>query len=141
MTTGVDRRTLPIMGRRPTAETLSLDDGIPYFPTLSAVAESPLEPGVLYAGTDDGQVQVSRDGGVSWVEVSGRMPGFPDNAWINGIEASRFSPGRVYVTANDYRNDDYGNYLFARAESVYRLLDQGLVEDVLQMQRPPEADL
>jgi len=112
LTTGVDRRTLPIMGRKPTAETLSLDDGIPYFPALSAVAESPLEAGVLFVGTDDGNVQVSRNDGGRWTEVSDRMPGLPEHAWINGMEASRFVQGRVYVTANDYRNNDYGNYLY-----------------------------
>ncbi|MGW8268631.1 MAG: WD40/YVTN/BNR-like repeat-containing protein, partial [Longimicrobiales bacterium] len=112
LTTGVDRRTLPIMGRRPTAETLSLDDGIPYYPTLTAIAESPLEAGVLFIGTDDGNVQVSRNDGASWTEVSARMPGLPEHAWINGVEASRFAPGRVYVTANNYRNDDDRNYLY-----------------------------
>jgi len=112
LTTGVDRRTLRIMGELPTARTLSLDDGIPYWPTLTAIAESPLERGVLFIGTDDGNVQVSRDDGASWTEVSDRMPGLPDGAWINGIEASRFVPGRVYVTVNNYRNDDYGNYLY-----------------------------
>jgi photosystem II stability/assembly factor-like uncharacterized protein len=112
LTTGVDRRTLPIMGRMPTAETLSLDDGIPYYPTLSAIAESPLEPGVLFIGTDDGNVQISRNDGGNWSEVSDRIEGLPEHAWINGIEASRFVQGRVYLTANNYRNNDYGNYLF-----------------------------
>jgi hypothetical protein len=112
MTTGVDRRTLRIMGELPVPETLSLDDGIPYYPTLTAIAESPLEEGVLYVGTDDGNVKVSRDGGRSWAEVSMAVPGLPDHAWINGLEASRSIPGRVYLAANNYRNDDYRNYLF-----------------------------
>jgi len=112
MTTGVDRRTLRIMGELPVPETLSLDDGIPYYPTLTAIAESPLAEGVLYVGTDDGNVKVSRDGGRSWAEVSTAVPGLPDDAWINGLEASRFLPGRVYLAANNYRNDDYRNYLF-----------------------------
>jgi photosystem II stability/assembly factor-like uncharacterized protein len=111
-TTGVDRRTLPIMGELSTAETLSLDDGIPYWPSLTAIAESPLEEGVLFTGTDDGNVQVSRDGGATWTEVSDRVPGLPEHTWINGLEASRFAQGRVYLTVNNYRNDDYENYLF-----------------------------
>jgi hypothetical protein len=112
LTTGVDRRTLPIMGQPPTAEVLSLDDGVPYWPTLTAVAESPVERGVLWAGTDDGNVQVSRDDGATWTEVSGLMPGLPTGAWINGMEASRHVAGRVYVAANNYRNDDFGNYVY-----------------------------
>jgi len=100
------------MGELPTPETLSLDDGIPYYPSLTAIAESPVEEGVLYAGTDDGNVQVSRDGGATWAEISGSMPDLPTDTWINGIEASRFEGGRVYVAANNYRNDDYSNYLY-----------------------------
>jgi photosystem II stability/assembly factor-like uncharacterized protein len=134
LTTGVDRRTLPIMGELSTAETLSLDDGIPYYPTLTAIAESPLEPGVLFIGTDDGNVQVSRDDGASWTEVSGRMPRLPDHAWINGVEASRFAPGRVYVTANNYRNDDLGNYL-------YRSDDFGLTWADITGNLPPDRVL
>ncbi len=112
MTTGVDRRTLPIMGTLPVPETLSLDDGIPYYPTLTAIAESPVQEGVLYVGTDDGNVKVSRDGGGTWTEVSDRIPGLPTDTWINNIEASRFSPSRVYVASNNYRNDDFANYLY-----------------------------
>jgi len=119
LTTGVDRSTLAIMTEEPTARTLSLDDGIPYWPTLTAIAESPLEVGLLYVGTDDGNVQVSRDGGRSWEEVSDRMPGLPEAAWINGIEVSRFAPGRAYVTANNYRHDDNRNYLY-RSEDFGR---------------------
>lgn len=112
LTTGVDRRTLEIMGERPTSMTLSLDDGIPYYPTLTAIAESPLEEGLLYVGTDDGNIQVSRDDGDTWTEVSGRVPGLPADAWVNGLETSRFARGRVYLTVNNYRNDDYANYLY-----------------------------
>ena len=111
-TTGVKRQNLPIMGEISDSMTLSLDDGIPYYPTLSAVEESPVREGVLYTGTDDGNVQVSQDGGGSWTEVSERMEGLPGDAMINGIEASAHVEGRVYVTANNYRNDDYANYLY-----------------------------
>ena len=112
-TTGVDRQTLPIMGELPDSMTLSLDDGIPYYPTLSAIDESPVQRGVLYTGTDDGNVHVSRDDGLTWLEVSGRMAGLPDDAWINTIEASSHFASRVYVTANNYRNNDYKNYLYS----------------------------
>jgi hypothetical protein len=117
MTTGVDRRTLRIMGELPTPETRSLDDGIPYYPSLTAMAESPVKEGVLYVGTDDGNFQVSLDGGVSWTQTSGNVPGLPADAWINGIEASPTEAGRVYLAANNYRNDDYANYLFVSEDS------------------------
>jgi hypothetical protein len=100
------------MGQRPHDLTLSLDDGIPYYPTLTAVAESPLEEGLLYAGTDDGNLQVSRDGGASWTNVTDRLPGLPGSSWISGIEPSPHTTGTVFVAVNNYRNDDFTNYLF-----------------------------
>jgi photosystem II stability/assembly factor-like uncharacterized protein len=111
-TTGTDRRTLEIMGERPDSFTLSLDDGIPYWPTISAVAESEFTRGELYVGTDDGQVQVTTDGGRSWTNVTASVPGLPPRAWINDLHASKSVDGRVYLVANNYRNDDYANYLW-----------------------------
>ncbi len=111
LTTGVNRRELLIMGQRPHDSTLSLDDGIPYYPTISAVAESPLREGLLYAGTDDGNLQMSRDGR-AWVNIAARLPGLPPSAWISGIEPSRHAEGTVYVAVNNYRNDDFTNYLY-----------------------------
>ncbi|MDH5589869.1 MAG: hypothetical protein OEZ37_07460, partial [Gemmatimonadota bacterium] len=110
LTSGTDRRTLEIMGQRPDSFTLSLDDGIPYWPTLTAVAESEFTPGILYVGTDDGQVQVSTDGGASWENVTGSIPGAPEMMWVHAIHASKHRDGRVFVAATNYRNDDYANY-------------------------------
>ena len=125
LTTGVDRRTLPVMGQMPDDLTPSLDDGVPYYPTISAVAESPLRQGLIYAGTADGRLHVSRNGGERWTDVAARdvsdsdepsvlpdFPGLPPGAWVNGIEPSRHDESRVYVVWNNYRNDDYGNYLY-----------------------------
>ncbi len=112
LTTGVKRQTLAIMDQEPDSFVLSLDDGIPYYPTLSAIAESPIRPGVLYVGTDDGQFHVSTDAGGHFEEVSTRMPGLPTHTWVNDIEVSRHLPGRVYASINNYRNDDYANYVY-----------------------------
>jgi hypothetical protein len=110
LTTKTDRRTLQIMSQRPDSFTLSLDDGIPYWPALTAVAESEFTPGTLYVGTDDGQVQVSKDDGRTWTNVTAKVPGLPQMAWINGIHASKHRDGRVFLVANNYRNDDYANH-------------------------------
>jgi photosystem II stability/assembly factor-like uncharacterized protein len=112
LTTGVNRRELLILGQRPHDSTLSLDDGIPYYPTLTAVAESPLQEGLLYAGTDDGNLQVSHDGGTTWTNLTERLPGVPRSPWISGIEPSRHATSTVYVTVNNYRNNDFANYLY-----------------------------
>lgn len=112
LTTGTDRRGLVIMDQAADSFVLSLDDGIPYWPTMTAIAESEFSPGTLYAGTDDGLVQVSRNDGRSWEIVSDGMPGLPELIWVNQIHPSRSVDGRVYVAANNYRNDDYDNYLW-----------------------------
>ncbi len=127
-TKGIDRRTLPIMGQRPTASTRSLDDGVPYWPTLSAIAESHQTRGVLWIGTDDGNVQRSGDDGRSWTEMAGRMAGLPSGSVINGIESSRHATGRVYVVANDYRNGDFGNFVYVTDDDggTWRRIDTGL---------------
>jgi photosystem II stability/assembly factor-like uncharacterized protein len=112
LTTGTDRRTLVIMDQAPDSFVLSLDDGIPYWPTLTAIAESEFTPGLLYAGTDDGQVQVTADDGATWRNVTSAIPGAPEMMWVNQVHASKSMEGRVYVAANNYRNDDYENYLW-----------------------------
>jgi hypothetical protein len=111
-TTGIDRQTLAIMGRMPGQTTLSLDDGVPYYPTTTAIAESPLRRGLLYAGTDDGNLQVSMDDGRQWTNVAPNIPGLPARSWVSAVEASRFDEGTVYVAFDNHASDDYHNYLF-----------------------------
>jgi photosystem II stability/assembly factor-like uncharacterized protein len=112
LTNGTDRRTLAIMDQMPDSFVLSLDDGIPYWPSMTAIAESEFTAGVLYAGTDDGAVQVSLDDGASWDNVTFAIPGAPEMMWVNQVHASKSTVGRVFVAANNYRNDDYANYLW-----------------------------
>jgi photosystem II stability/assembly factor-like uncharacterized protein len=116
LTTGVNRRNLLIMGQRAHDTTLSLDDGIPYYPTVSVIAESPLQRGVLYVGTDDGNLQISINDGQSWTNVTDRVPDLPQSTWMSGIEPSRHAAGTVYLAANNYRNNDFSNYLYMSAD-------------------------
>jgi photosystem II stability/assembly factor-like uncharacterized protein len=115
-TTGTDRRTLQVMGQEVADFIASLDDGVPYWPTISALAESPRVRGVLYAGTDDGQVRVSRDEGRTWTDVASGVPGLPERAWIAGLEASRHADGTVYMTVDQHRSDDNRNYVYASSD-------------------------
>lgn len=112
LTTQTNRRELLIMDQRPDTSTASLDDGIPYWPTLTAIAESRGIPGHLYAGTDDGLMHISTDDGQNWTDVTNRMPSLPEMAWINTIEVSSHDGATAYVAVNNYRNDDYDNYLY-----------------------------
>ncbi len=112
LTTGIDRTELTIMGQVPTERTPSLDDGIPFFPTLTTIVESPLKQGLLYVGTDDGNVQVSPDGGENWTNVTKNFPRLPEMTWVAGIEPSRYDEGTVFAAFDGHRNDDFTNYLY-----------------------------
>lgn len=85
--------------------------------TLTALAESPRKPGLLYAGSDDGRVHVSRDGGASWTDVSSKIPGPPGDRTISRIEASRFSENLAYLAVDRHRSDDRAPYLFRTADA------------------------
>lgn len=112
MTTGVDRSTLPLMGKMPDENTLSIDDGVPYYPGTTALAESPRRKGVLYVGTDDGRLRVSMDEGKTFEDQQARLPNLPKSSWIAGIEASRHADGTAYVTVDNHRSNDFTNYVF-----------------------------
>lgn len=96
-------------------ETLSNDltngrkEGNVPFGTLTSIAESPKKFGLLYAGSDDGNVHISRDGGYTWKKISSKLP---QGLWVSHIEASKHNEGRVYVSLNGYRNDHFLPYLF-----------------------------
>jgi photosystem II stability/assembly factor-like uncharacterized protein len=75
------------------------------FGTLTALHESPLQFGLLYAGSDDGLLHLSRDGGHSWSRVSDQLPA--GKFWVSRVQASAHAEGRVYVALNGYRQDDF----------------------------------
>ncbi|HXG91671.1 MAG TPA: glycosyl hydrolase [Blastocatellia bacterium] len=83
---------------------------IEYYDTIFTVMESPVEKGVIWVGTDDGLVQVTRDGGKNWQNVTPK--GIPEWIQINSIDASSIAPGTAYVAATMYKFDDYKPYLY-----------------------------
>ncbi len=105
--------TLPSCGRqRVGACILSKGDGTSFYGTITTISESPLVPGILWVGTDDGNIQVSRDGGTSWTEVSKTLPGGPKEYYVSRVEASSFDPATAYVSLDGHRSDDLRPYLF-----------------------------
>src|ERR1041385_7063087 len=80
--------------------------------TIYAIAESPLDPNVIWVGTDDGNVQVSRDGGRTWTNVVGNVRGLPANAWVSSLEAGHFAAGTVYATFDLHTFGDMRPYAF-----------------------------
>ncbi len=79
--------------------------------SATALAESPRNPEVLWAGTDDGALWVTRDGGVKWTNVADKV-GLPSPLWVASIEASRYADGRAYVVFDGHRSDDDEPYVF-----------------------------
>ena len=79
------------------------------YQTLSTISESPLYFGLIYAGTDDGRLHITRNGGTTWTELTPKLA--PDR-WISRIVASKFKIGRVYVTQNGKRDDDFQVYIW-----------------------------
>ncbi|HSR14888.1 MAG TPA: hypothetical protein VLL51_04010, partial [Gemmatimonadales bacterium] len=80
--------------------------------TAITVAESPLVPGVLWVGTDDGNVQLSRDAGRTWTNLRPRIRGVPAFTWVSRVEPSRFDAATAYVTFDGHRRDDFRPYVF-----------------------------
>ena len=112
LTSGADRETLALMGVTGKNIRLSKNDGVSAYPTLVALSESPRKPGLYYAGADDGMVHVSRDGGRTWADISGRFPGLPEHASAGRLVASSFDEAWAYATFNNHRADDYAPYVY-----------------------------
>jgi hypothetical protein len=79
------------------------------FGTLTTISESKFQFGLLYVGSDDGKIHVSKDGGASWQLISGNLP---QNLWVSRVAASTHKKERVYATLNGYRNDNFESYAY-----------------------------
>jgi len=120
LTKEIDRDTLSLMGVPGSEPMLSKHDGTASFSEITTIAESPLDPDVLWVGTDDGNVQVSRDGGTTWTEVGrnvtgedGAAPELAATTYVSRVTSSPEGSGGVAYAAFDaHRRGDFGTYLF-----------------------------
>ncbi|MGD8320265.1 MAG: glycosyl hydrolase [Gemmatimonadota bacterium] len=103
--------------------------GPEWYATIFAFAESPAQAGVMWAGSDDGWVHVSRDGGASWSKVN--IPGLPDFALISIIDPSHHDPATAYVAATRYKLDDDAPYLYRTHDygQTWTKITTGIPED------------
>jgi photosystem II stability/assembly factor-like uncharacterized protein len=99
------------------------------FGTISTISESKFQFGLLYTGSDDGKIHVSKDGGVSWQLISGNLP---QNLWVSRVVASSHKKERVYVTLNGYRNDNFESYAFVSEDfgATWTSISNGLTQAV-----------
>ncbi|MEO0065260.1 MAG: hypothetical protein RI983_586 [Bacteroidota bacterium] len=86
--------------------------------TILTIEPSPKEQGVIWVGTDDGNIQLTRDGGKTWTNFRGKLPGMPLGAWVPQIKASKHNGGEAFVVVNDYRRGEMRPF-------VYRTTDYG----------------
>ena len=90
----------------------SKHDGAASYSNIVTISESPVVPGVLWVGTNDGNVQVSRDGGATWKNVVDNITGVPKETHVSRVEASHFDASTAYVTFDGHRTDDHKPYVF-----------------------------
>jgi photosystem II stability/assembly factor-like uncharacterized protein len=112
LTRQVNRDTLRMAGVLNREIRISRNDGESNFSEITTVAESPLDPRVLWAGTDDGNVQLSRDGGLTWTELSAGISGVPSGSFVDRIVASSSGRGTAYVTIDNHRVGDFAPHIF-----------------------------
>ena len=106
--------------------------GVEYYCTIFAIAESPVQKGVIWTGSDDGLVHVTRDGGASWTDVTKAMPQVPEWSTVSLIEPSPFDAATAYVVVDAHRVDDLRPYLYKTTDfgKSWTRLDSGLPANV-----------
>lgn len=114
--------------------------------TIIAIEPSALEKGVIWVGTDDGNVQLTRDGGKTWTNFRGKIPGMPIGAWVPQVRASRHNAAEAFVVVNDYRRGDFKPYIFRTTDygkTWTRIVDEKKVVGyaLCMIQDPTEPNL
>jgi len=113
LTRDQERIELPIMGRKWSWDAPWDVNAMSNYNTITSLAESPLQEGLLYAGTDDGIIQVSEDGGENWRKIEvGTLPGVPEKAFVNDIKADLHDANTVYVALDNHKYGDFAPYLY-----------------------------
>ncbi len=112
LTKNLERIEQPIMGGQPGWDSAWDMWAMSMYSTVTSLAESPLQSGLLYAGTDDGLIQVTEDGGKNWRKIKvGSLPGVPNSAFVNDIKADLFDVDTVYIALDNHKFGDYKPYL------------------------------
>jgi photosystem II stability/assembly factor-like uncharacterized protein len=147
LTNNEDRNKKEIMGKVPDATTMSRHDGVQQWPCITTVSESPRNAGVIWAGTDDGNLQVTKDGGANWKNVADKVPGLPKGTYVSRVVASNHAEGTAYATFDGHRQNDFGIYVYMTTDfgETWKSLaanlpnNQGIVNVIREHQR--NADL
>ena len=118
-------------------------DGNIQYATITSISESPLKSGILWVGTDDGNVQVTRDGGENWTLVNDNIPDNPEY-WVSRVEASHHELGTAYISYTGYRRDDFRPFVYKTTDfgetwtSISSNLPDGPVNAVREHHQNPD---
>jgi photosystem II stability/assembly factor-like uncharacterized protein len=106
--------------------------GVETYCTIFTIAESPVQKDLIWAGTDDGLVQVTQDGGKNWKNVTGGMSGFPEWGTVRMVEPSHYDAGTAYVAVDAHRLDNTKPYLYKTTDfgKSWKRLDADLPQDI-----------
>ncbi len=110
LTAQTDRNTWPVMDKYWSTDAVVKDVSTSQYNTIVSLDESPVKAGLIYAGSDDGVIQVTENDGQSWRKISS-FPGVPANTYVSDIYASRFDENVVYATFDNMKSDDFKPYV------------------------------
>jgi len=107
--------------------------GVEYFSTIFAIAESPKEKGLIWVGTNDGLVQLTRDGGKNWTNVTKNIPNLPRWGTVSNIEPSRYEAGAVYLTVDFHQENNRDPFIFKSKDygKTWKAITNGIPHSML----------
>ncbi|MCC6817648.1 MAG: glycosyl hydrolase [Bacteroidia bacterium] len=130
---GIDRNKLPVMGKIWSVDAVAKNQSTSIYGNVTAFAESPKNAQLLYAGTDDGLIQVSSDGGKSWIRID-NIIGIPKQCLVQNIYASKNNVNEAWAIFNNHRNGDFKPYLV-------KSIDQGKSWQIMTCNLPERGSL
>ena len=134
LTKNEERITLPIMGKQQSWDAVWDVYAMSTYNTITSLSESPLDENILYAGTDDGIIQYTKDGGNSWTKMLvNRLPNVPASAFVNDIKADLHDANTVYVALDNHKFGDYKPYLLKsnNGGKSWKSITNGIPENTL----------
>ncbi|WP_167605159.1 WD40/YVTN/BNR-like repeat-containing protein [Maribellus sediminis] len=115
LTAQVDRNSFPVMGKYWPSDAVAKDVSTSQWGTIVALDESKIKEGLLYAGTDDGVISVTENGGDDWTQVKA-FPGVPEYTTVSDLAADRFDENVVYATFDNLKRDDFKPYVYKSSD-------------------------
>lgn len=130
LTAQTDRNTWPVMDKFWSVDAVAKDVSSSQFGTIVSLSESVVQEGLLYAGTDDGVIQVTENGGEKWTKISS-FPGVPEYTFVSDIFPDRFDANVVYATFNNLKRDDFKPYILKSENKgkTWKSITNGLPEN------------